>query len=246
MASDGHTNLAMEMDDNAPPSSSSTGYAISWANLGYSVSQGKMEKEILSRLYGIVHPGSMVAVLGASGAGKSSFLDVLANRKPFADVSGTIAINGHTTIPMKHVSRYCVQEEALYGNLTVHETLMYAADFNLPKSTPRKQKQQIVKDLLNEFGLARVRDTIIGTPLRKGCSGGQVRRVSVASQIVGLTEGILFLGKERRYSGLCTSEFVESTSVFSVTKTSLLHFETRRLGFLAQIKALFFCVCYSL
>jgi len=197
MARSGGANLGFELEGDSQPSSSSTAYAISWENLGYTVSNGKIETEILSSLYGIVYPGSMVAVLGASGAGKSSFLDVLANRKPFADVSGTIAINGRTAIPMKHVSRYCVQEEALYGNLTVHETLMYAADFNLHKSTSRKEKQQTVNDLVNEFGLAGVRDTIIGTPLRKGCSGGQVRRVSVASQIVGLKEGILFLGKGR-------------------------------------------------
>ncbi|KAI8893947.1 P-loop containing nucleoside triphosphate hydrolase protein [Globomyces pollinis-pini] len=141
----------------------------------------------------MVSKGSLVAVLGASGAGKSSFLDVLAGRKPSSSISGQVQINGRTDIPIKHASRYCTQEEALFGNLTVHQTLMYAAHFNLPKSTSLVEKNRIVDELLEEFGLQDVKDTIIGTPLLKGCSGGQVRRVSVASQIIGLKGGILFL-----------------------------------------------------
>lgn len=54
----------------------------------------------------------------------------------------------------------------------------------------------MVREILEKFGLTDVRNTIIGTPLRKGCSGGQVRRVSVASQVLGFEEGILFLGKK--------------------------------------------------
>lgn len=81
----------------------------------------------------------------------------------------------------------------MFGNLTVYETLMYAAKFQLPASVPNQEKHKIVMDLLKEFGLDGVKDTIIGTPLLKGCSGGQVRRVSVASQVIGLEGGILFL-----------------------------------------------------
>jgi len=199
MTANGQTNLAMEVDDHPPaasPQPTPGGYNISWSNLGYTVKQGKKgEKQILTGMSGIVHQGSVVAVLGASGAGKSSFLDVLAGRKLQSDVSGTVEINGRTDIPIRHVSRYCVQEEALFGNLTVQDTLMYAADFNLPKSTPRKEKARIVREAMEDFGLTEQKKTIIGTPLRKGCSGGQIRRVSVASQVIGMKEGILFLGE---------------------------------------------------
>jgi ABC-type multidrug transport system ATPase subunit len=49
-----------------------------------------------------------------------------------------------------------------------------------------------IDDLLNSFGLRNQADTIIGTPIRKGISGGQKRRLSVASQLVTAPK-ILFL-----------------------------------------------------
>jgi ABC-type multidrug transport system ATPase subunit len=102
------------------------------------------------------------------------------------------------------------QEDALFGNLTVYETLLYAARFQLPSSTTRAEMDIIINDLMKEFGLEHVRDTIIGTPLRKGCSGGQVRRVSVASQLIGSKSGILFLDEPT--SGL------DSLSAYTIIK----------------------------
>ncbi|KAJ3360862.1 hypothetical protein HDU91_004259, partial [Kappamyces sp. JEL0680] len=108
------------------------------------------------------------------------------------------------------IGRYCTQEDALFGNLTVRETLDFSARFNLPETSTVQERNRVVKDLIEEFGLKDVENTIIGTPLLKGCSGGQVRRVSVASQIVGFEEGILFLD--------------EPTSAYSVIET------VKRLG----------------
>jgi ABC-type multidrug transport system ATPase subunit len=176
------------------------GYTLSWSNLSYTVNSGGAKKQILSNLHGILQPGTVTAVLGASGAGKSSFLDALAGRVPSSLLSGQVAINGSTDIPIRHASRYCTQEEALFTTLTVYETLMYAAHFNLPSSTPLSVKKNVVDKLLLEFGLDRNKDTIIGGPLMKGCSGGQIRRVSVASQVVGLKSGILFLGEYNLFS----------------------------------------------
>lgn len=106
---------------------------------------------------------------------------------------GSVYVNGQSNVKMKHVSKYCTQEDALFGSLTVRETLGYAADFNLAQNTLKKDKNRIVDELIVEFGLKDVENTIIGTPLSKGCSGGQVRRVSVASQLIGMDGGILFL-----------------------------------------------------
>ena len=51
----------------------------------------------------------------------------------------------------------------------------YAADFNLGTSKTTEEKEEMVNDILKEFGLVDQKYTIIGTPIRKGCSGGQVR-----------------------------------------------------------------------
>lgn len=45
-------------------------------------------------------------------------------------------------------------------------------------------RRQLVTNLLSSFGLMQRQDVLVGTPLRKGLSGGQKRRVSVASQLV--------------------------------------------------------------
>ena len=82
------------------------GCTLSWENLSYKVK----DKQILKNLSGILEPGSILAVVGASGAGKSSFLDILAGRK--TEVSGKVLVNGKS-VSMKHVSRYCTQEDAL-------------------------------------------------------------------------------------------------------------------------------------
>ncbi|KAL2915623.1 hypothetical protein HK105_204808 [Polyrhizophydium stewartii] len=164
-----------------------SGYTLSWSGLSWTVK----DKTVLTGLSGIVTPGSVVAILGASGAGKSSLLDILAGRRK--PTSGSLMVNGQEGVPMKHVSRYCTQEDALLGSLTVYETLDYAARFNMPSTTTAAERRAHIDRLLAEFGLEDVRDTIVGTPLLKGCSGGQKRRVSVASQIIGNEGGILFL-----------------------------------------------------
>ena len=82
------------------PEEKQSGFTLSWNNLTYQVPTKDGQKTILSGLSGIVEPGSVVAVLGASGAGKSSFLDVLAGRKRLG-VTGEICINGTSEIPIK-------------------------------------------------------------------------------------------------------------------------------------------------
>ena len=71
--------------------------------------------------------------------------------------------------------------------------MTFAAKFNLSQNTSAKAIDAAVQEVISDFGLESVENSIIGTPLRKGCSGGQVRRVSVASQIVGMDSGIIFL-----------------------------------------------------
>jgi ABC-type multidrug transport system ATPase subunit len=172
-------------------------------------------------------PGDLCAVIGASGAGKSTFLDVIAGRKSSMQMSGNVYVNGRSDAKIKQVSKYCTQEDALFGSLTVLETLKYAAEFNLPQSTSKKEKERIVDELMVEFGLKDVENTIIGTPLIKGCSGGQVRRVSVASQLIGMNGGLLFLDEPT--SGL------DSVAAFSVVEAVKRLAENKKCTVMATI-----------
>lgn len=127
-----------------------------------------------------------------SGSGKTTLLNVLAYRLvPKSTVQRELYINGSPTSlhSFRAISSYVEQEDALLGSLTVRETLSFAARLALPASTDRKAR---IEGLLSAFGLLDQADTLIGTPLRKGISGGQKRRVSVASQLVAGPR-ILFL-----------------------------------------------------
>lgn len=90
------------------------------------------------------------------------------------------------------LSAYVEQEDALVGSLTVRETLDYAARLSLSTPITKLERQQRVKMLIEKFGLAGQANDLIGTPIKKGISGGQKRRVSVAAQLI-TNPKVLFL-----------------------------------------------------
>jgi ABC-type multidrug transport system ATPase subunit len=90
------------------------------------------------------------------------------------------------------MSCFVEQEDALIGSLTVHETLSFASRLASTSSLPKKDRIARIESLLESFGLRAQANALIGTPIRKGISGGQKRRVGVASQLI-TSPKILFL-----------------------------------------------------
>lgn len=134
--------------------------------------------------------------MGPSGSGKSTLLNALAHR-PFAKkfkLEGSTLINRAeaSSTAFRRLSCFVEQEDSLIGSLTARETLDFAAKLGLPSSVSKVDREQRVTGMLASFGLTRSADTIIGTAIRKGLSGGEKRRVSVASQLVTCPK-ILFL-----------------------------------------------------
>ncbi|KAH0354154.1 putative ABC transporter, partial [Aureobasidium melanogenum] len=158
--------------------------------------QTQLDKPILNNVSGIVKAGELMAVMGPSGSGKSTLLNVLANRVPAkgAHAQSDVFLNGRPAEceTMRKISCYVEQEDALIGSLTVRETLMFAARLSLPKSVSAQERIGRVEALINSFGLNGQANTLVGTPIRKGISGGQKRRVSVANQLI-TSPKILFL-----------------------------------------------------
>ena len=154
-----------------------------------------------------------MAIMGPSGSGKSTLLDTIAHRdeNKRANVQKSVYLNGckATREDLRHVSAYVEQEDALIGALTVKETLSFAAKLALPKSISKTERIQRINGLLSAFGLVNQADTLIGTPIRKGISGGQKRRVSVASQLI-TSPKILFLDEPT--SGLDSTASYEVVS----------------------------------
>lgn len=110
---------------------------------------------------------------------------------------------------IKRLSCFVEQDDALLGSLTVRETMRFAARLSLPRSVSYSEQESRVEDLIKAFGLRDQADTLVGTPIRKGISGGQKRRLSVASQLIASPK-ILFLDEPT--SGLDSASSFEVMS----------------------------------
>ena len=171
---------------------------FSWRDVGVVVRDRKSKQSlpILSSSYGHVEAGQVLAIMGPSGSGKTTLLNVLAQRVAAtkAEIKGKVMVNGQelSQTMLRQLSSYVEQEDALIGSLTVKETVDFAARLALPGRITRKERRDRVDDIVDSFGLQRQAGTIVGTPLQKGISGGQKRRLSVASQLV-TSPKILFL-----------------------------------------------------
>ena len=133
--------------------------------------------------------------MGPSGSGKTTLLNILSRRLAGTGVTGEQWLYGSNvdTATLRAMSTYVEQEDHLIGSLTVKETIQFAAKLSLGGNVPRNERNQRTEDMLRDFGLLSVKDSKIGTPLQRGISGGQKRRVTTASQLITLPK-VIFLG----------------------------------------------------
>lgn len=129
--------------------------------------------------------------MGASGAGKTSLLNILAGR---ATTSGRIRIEADvrlnnyavdpTNITVRKFIAFVAQDDSLPATATPRESIRFSAKLRLPKSTKEAQLDQLASRMVNELGLSSCADTIVGGPLIKGISGGERKRTSVGVELV--------------------------------------------------------------
>lgn len=168
-------------------------------------------KLLLKDITGEAREGEILAVLGASGSGKSTLIDALANRIAKESLKGSVTLNGEQLESrlLKVISAYVMQDDLLYPMLTVEETLMFSAEFNLPRTLSKSKKNLRVQALIDQLGLRNAANTVIGDEGHRGVSGGERRRVSIGIEIIH--DPIILLLDEPT-SGL------DSTSAFLVVK----------------------------
>lgn len=169
-------------------------FQVDWRNLKFTVDKKISRKEtrrleILKGVSGVAKPGRFTAILGASGAGKSSTLNILAGRLRShgdATVTGEILINGEP-LDQRHFeqnSAYVMQHDALMETLTPREAFMFAAKLRLPKSLPLEVKQERVEQMLVALDLIKCADSYIGGEQIQGISGGERKRVSIGIELI--------------------------------------------------------------
>ncbi|XP_043911511.1 broad substrate specificity ATP-binding cassette transporter ABCG2-like [Protopterus annectens] len=141
-------------------------------------------KKILHGVNGIMRPG-LNAILGPTGSGKSSLLDVLAARKDPSGMSGEVLIDGQPQPPnFKCISGYVVQDDVVMGTLTVKENLLFSAALRLPDSISKAEKEERVDQVINELGLTKVANSKVGTELIRGVSGGERKRTNIGMELI--------------------------------------------------------------
>ena len=129
-----------------------------------------------------VNRGQFVAIIGPSGCGKSTLLKVLAGIEQ--PTCGQLCLAGYEVSKLKEqfplAIGYLPQFAAFHEDLTIREILQFAAALRLPRSVNRATRENWLKYIIE---LARIAP-FLDQPY-KTLSGGQMRRVALAEELVG-------------------------------------------------------------
>lgn len=142
---------------------------------------GSKPKKILDDITISIKPGELVALIGGSGAGKSTFLDALNGfRLP---TEGKVYINNDDFYEhynsYKNVLGYVPQQDIVYDTLTVEKMLIYASKLRMPEDTSEEELMERVRQVIEDVELSGREHVFI-----KQLSGGQKKRVSIAVELL--------------------------------------------------------------
>lgn len=150
----------------------------------------------LGNVSGELSRGRVTAVLGPSGAGKTTFFSVLSGR--LAASGGAVWLDGHQTSLSEHKSLlgFVTEEDALLPLFSVEETLDFAAAVRLSPKVTAVERARLVSRLLHVLGLSHIRHSRVGQGAAlagvRGVSFGERRRLSIGVELAGLPQ-ILFV-----------------------------------------------------
>ncbi len=145
-------------------------------------------KELIDDISFTARPGTLTAIIGGSGAGKTTLSRLIAGyTRPS---QGAITFEGHDIhreyATMRSRIGMVPQDDVVHRQLTVNQALGYAAELRLPPDTSKEERAQVVAQVLEELDLTKQADTRVDR-----LSGGQRKRASVALEL--LTQPSLLL-----------------------------------------------------
>jgi len=147
--------------------------------------------DILRDFEGVVNPGEMLVVLGPPGSGCSTFLKTIAGEthgfnvddKSYLNYQGIEAKDMNTKYRGEAI--YTAEVDVHFPNMTVGDTLYFAARARAPKTIPgglsKVKWAEINRDMIMAtFGISHTMNTQVGNDFIRGVSGGERKRVSIA------------------------------------------------------------------
>ncbi|KAK9022470.1 hypothetical protein V6N11_002730 [Hibiscus sabdariffa] len=177
--------------------------SLAFNHVSYSVdmpsemkSQGAQEDRLLllRNVSGAFRPGILTALVGATGAGKTTLMDVLAGRKTGGYIEGSISISGYpkNQATFTRVSGYCEQNDIHSPHVTVYESLLYSAWLRLSSEVDTKKRKMFIEEVMELVELTALRDALVGLPGVDGLSTEQRKRLTIAVELVA-NPSIIFM-----------------------------------------------------
>ena len=151
-------------------------------------SEIKSRKVVLQDVSAKVSPYMLSAWMGPSGSGKTSLVSVAAGYCPKSDLidESTVRSNGNRGRPPAHMVSVVHQDDLMLPNLTVAETIAFAARLkNSDVDVSNEAVARLVDETITELGLSSCRDSLVGGVSTRGISGGERKRLAVAVELVG-------------------------------------------------------------
>ncbi|OBG32159.1 ABC transporter ATP-binding protein [Mycobacterium alsense] len=138
-------------------------------------------KQLLDHISLTARPGTLTAIIGGSGAGKTTLSRLIAGYT--SPTSGTVTFEGHNIhteyASMRSRIGMVPQDDVVHRQLTVNQALGYAAELRLPPDTSKADREQAIAQVLEELELTKHADTRVDK-----LSGGQRKRASVALELL--------------------------------------------------------------
>jgi len=174
-------------------------------------------REILRGLSGYAREGELIAIMGSSGAGKTTLFNIISGRQKnnaVVTVIGDLNVENKTyTLGPNEIDydvAYVMQIDLLTPTFTVFEQFRFSARLRLPSFLDEIPIRERAEEMCGIMGLKRAKDSLIGDERIPGISGGQKKRVAVGSELIP-DPNFLFLDEPT--SGL------DSHSALSLCKT---------------------------
>ena len=218
-----------ELRDRLPKFAGIDGANICVDNLCFQAPNGKT---VMYKASASFRAGRMCAIMGASGAGKSTFISLITGKAK--RTSGTVTVNGEVVNTLQdHPScrgriGFVPQEDVMLRDLSPSEIIAFSARFRLPASLTSAEVQRRINECIDVLELEKVKDDVVGDERTRGISGGQRKRVNVGIELVADPK-VLFLDEvcslyHRRPQGLF---FTFSLTQFNSLSLSITHTHTR-------------------